>query len=125
MKKLKPLKNMMIMLNINSAKMSVTISREKVVDHLNSVIGNAKQSTNLEKAIYNWTIDQATVRNVVKKWDNPQFVQLYQDKLRSIYMNLNPDGYVQNTSLLTRLKNKEIAAKDVPFMTHQELHPDL
>ena len=102
-----------------------TISRDKVVDNLNTVIGGFKQATNLEKAIYNWAIDQATTRNVVKKWDNPQFIQLYQDKLRSIYMNLKPDGYVQNTSLLDRLKKKEISAKDVPFMTHQELHPEL
>ena len=102
-----------------------SISRDKIVDKLNLVIRNYKQSTNLEKAIYNWAIEQATTKNVVKKWDNPQFIQLYQDKLRSIYMNLSPDGYVQNTSLLERLKNKEISAKDIPFMSHQEIHPEL
>jgi transcription elongation factor S-II len=105
--------------------MTTSVNREKLVDNLSTLIGNAKQATNLEKAIYNWAIDQATTKNVVKKWDNPQFVQLYQDKLRSIYLNLRPDGYVKNTSLLERLKNKEIAAKDIPHMTHQELHPEL
>ena len=40
-------------------------------------------------------------------------------------MNLSPDGYVKNTSLLDRLKNKEISAKDIPFMSHQEIHPEL
>jgi transcription elongation factor S-II len=102
-----------------------TISREKIVHYLTNVVGNAKQSINLEKAIYNWSIDQATVRNVVKKWDNPQFMQLYTDKLRSIYMNLTSDGYIQNTSLLSRLQNKKIMAKDIPYMSHQEVHPDM
>lgn len=104
---------------------TTTISREKIVSNLTTLIGNVSQATNLEKATYNWAIDQATTRNVVKKWDNPQFVQLYQDKLRSIYMNLSPTSYVHNTSLIQRLKSREIAAKDIPYMSHQELHPEL
>jgi len=72
-------------------------------------------SINLEKGIYNWTIKEATSRKVVKKWDNPFFVQIYTDKFRSVYLNLDsPD-------LLEQIKNKTIKIHNVAFMTHQEL----
>lgn len=99
--------------------------RENVVGCIENIIGNHIQAINLEKAVYNWTIIQSTERRVVKKWNNVQFVQLYKDKLRSIYLNLSPNSNIKNSSLLTRLKNNEIEAKDIPFMSHQELHPDM
>ena len=43
-------------------------------------------SVNLEKAIYNYTINEANLRKIVKKWDNPLFFQLYSDRLFSIYI---------------------------------------
>ena len=45
-------------------------------------------SGNLEKAVFNYAIKEATQRKIVKKWENPQFVQIYTDRLRSIYLNL-------------------------------------
>ena len=43
----------------------------------------------LEIGVYNYTLKEATNRKVVKKWDNPFYVQLYLDRLRSIINNLN------------------------------------
>ena len=43
---------------------------------------------NLEKGIFNYAIKEATLKKIVKKWENPHFVSLYKDRLRSIYMNL-------------------------------------
>ncbi len=45
-------------------------------------------ATNLEKGIYNWTLKEATNKKIVKKWDNPHFIQLYVDHFRSIFLNL-------------------------------------
>ena len=46
------------------------------------------QARNIEIGIYNFTIKEAGRRNVVKKWDNPYFVNIYFDRWRSIYTNL-------------------------------------
>ena len=77
-----------------------------------------KISKNLETGIYNWALKEATNKRVVKKWDNPIFVQIYLDHLRSIYCNL------KNQNIIQLIYSGEIKAQDVAFMTHQELCPD-
>jgi len=62
---------------------------------------------NMEKSLYNTSIKEAGERDIVKKWDNPSFVQLYTDRLRSIYINLK-----QSDEFRQRLINKEIKAQD-------------
>ena len=42
---------------------------------------------NIEKGIYNYAIQEATKKHIVKKWENQSFVHLYMDKLRSVYIN--------------------------------------
>ena len=64
--------------------------RINIRNKLNKFFDNEKHSSNLEKGIFNYTLKEASMRKVVKKWDNNYFVQIYLDRLRSIYLNLNP-----------------------------------
>ena len=91
--------------------------RANVSKKLNEFLNEEKDSINMEKAIYNYTLKEATNKKIIKKWDNPGFIQIYVDHLRSIYFNLKP-------ALLEKIKNGEILAQQVPFMTHQELQPE-
>lgn len=73
---------------------------------------------NLEKGVFNYTIKEAGQRKIVKKWENPQFAQLYIDRMRSIYTNLkHPD-------LMESLRSGEVTPQAIAFMTHQEFQPD-
>ena len=85
---------------------------------LNEIIENEKHSTNLEKGIFNYALKEASSRKVVKKWDNQYFVQIYIDRLRSIYLNL------KNPEILEQIQTEAIQAHTVAFMTHQEMRPD-
>jgi transcription elongation factor S-II len=91
--------------------------RANVSKKLDEMLQLEKDSINMEKAIYNYTLKEATNKKIIKKWDNPSFIQIYVDHLRSIYFNLKP-------ALLEKIKNGEILAQQVPFMTHQELQPE-
>jgi len=91
--------------------------RNNIRVKLNGIIDNQKYSNNLERGVYNYSLKEATNRKVVKKWDNPFYVQLYLDRLRSIIINLN-------SKLLPLIKNEEIKAPVLAFMTHQEMNPD-
>ena len=71
---------------------------------------------NLEKGIFNYSLQEAGFRKIVKKWENPQFVQLYTDRLRTIYLNL------KNKNLIEQLKSNEITPQGLAFMTHQEMN---
>jgi transcription elongation factor S-II len=74
---------------------------------------------NLEKGIFNYAIKEANSRKtIIKKWENPFFVQLYVDRLRSIYMNL------KNPLFQEQIKSEEIAPQTIAFMTHQEMNPE-
>jgi len=77
-----------------------------------------KYAINLEKGVHNWALKEATNKKVVKKWDNPFFVQIYVDRLRSIYINL------KNDDLIKSVNNGEVKSQDIAFMTHQELCPE-
>ena len=85
---------------------------------MDEVLKNEKNSTNLEKGIFNFALSEAKNRKVVKKWDNPYFVQIYIDRLRSIFTNLN------NPTLLEQVNSGSIKAHTIAFMTHQELRPE-
>jgi len=75
-------------------------------------------ATNLEKGIYNWTLKEATNKKIVKKWDNPHFIQLYVDHFRSIFLNL------KRQRLINMVLSGEIKAHMIAFMTHQEMYPE-
>lgn len=93
--------------------------RSNIKNKLNDILLNEKNSSNLEKGIYNYSLKEATNRKVVKKWDNPFFVHIYLDHLKSIYYNL------KNKDLLISLQKEEIKAHEIAFMTHQEMRPDI
>lgn len=103
--------------------MATTISdsasfRTNIRRKLNVIIGDEKTAINLEKGVFNYAIKEASTRKIVKKWENSQFVQLYIDRMRSMYINL------KNELLLQQLKTKEITPQSFAFMTHQELNPE-
>lgn len=93
------------------------IFRNNVIKKINIILDDDTLSINLEKGIYNYAIKEANSRKIIKKWENPQFIQLYIDRLRSIYIN------VQNEELLHHIKNHEITPQTLAFMTHQEMNP--
>jgi DNA-directed RNA polymerase subunit M/transcription elongation factor TFIIS len=97
--------------------------RENIRNKFNKLIRKKNYSLNLEKGIYNWAIAAAKKRSIVRKWTNPSFVVLYTDRVKSIYINLNPKSSVKNAQLLKRLKNKVFKAHQLAFMSHQQMFP--
>ena len=84
-----------------------------------------KKSKNIEKGIYNYTIKESKTRKIVRKWDNSYFKQIYIDKFRSIWNNINPDINKENKKILDKIKKGKIKSKNLGFMTHQELKPKI
>jgi len=91
--------------------------RSNIRAKINEKLNNEKHSINLEKGIFNYALKEADQRKIVKKWDNKHFVQIYLDRLRSIYTNLNDN-------IIEQINSEVIKAHVVAFMTHQELNPE-
>jgi transcription elongation factor S-II len=96
---------------------NVDTFRANVRQKLDAILQNEKNSCNLEKGIFNYSLKEAEYRKVVKKWDNKFFVQIYIDRLRSIITNLKGE-------VLQHINDGTIKPHVVAFMTHQELSPD-
>lgn len=78
----------------------------------------------IEKGIYNWSIDYATSKKITKNWNNPIFTALYHNRVRSIISNLDPTSSVGNMRLLKRLQDKEFLPSQLGHMSHEDLYPE-
>jgi len=96
-----------------------TLFRNKIISNFNSKINNNNISENLEKGIYNFTLESCEEKNLIKKWSNNLFILIYIQKVKSILFNLN------NITLFNKLINKEIKAHELVYMNHQEMRPDI
>ena len=97
---------------------NVTLFRNIIKQHIHKIIKNGNSSLNIEKSIYNFTIQKANRKKIIKKWDNPYFVLIYINKLKVILFNL------KNPIILEKIKTKQILSKDIAFLTHIELLPE-
>jgi DNA-directed RNA polymerase subunit M/transcription elongation factor TFIIS len=91
--------------------------RSNIRKKIEEKLQNEKNSSNLEKGIFNYTLKEADQRKIVKKWDNKYFIQIYLDRLRTDYTNLNDN-------IIEQITSGAIKPHIVAFMTHQELNPD-
>lgn len=96
------------------------IFRENIVNNFKKIIkDDYKLCKNIEIAIYNYSIEEAILKHIIKKWNNISFVNIYLQKLKSIIFNL------QNEQLKKKIIDKKIKPKDLVYMNHQELRPDI
>ena len=92
--------------------------RENIKINICKKIKNRKIiAENIEKAIFNYSIQQANQKQIVKKWSNPYFVMIYINKVKQIMYNLN------NKSLVGKIINKKVKDYEIVFMNYDELQP--
>jgi len=97
--------------------------RNKIISQMTSLKSPAgcefkkqHQVKNIEISIYNYALQEADNNNTLKQWDNPFFVMLYIDRMRSVFYNL------ENTDLIDRVNSKAIHSHEIGAMSHQEMN---
>ncbi len=98
--------------------------RKNNISILNRVINNMNKTKIIEESIFRFTCEKSNIRKVIKKWENPIFRKIYINKSRSLYMNLNKDSYIKNTSLISKINSNKFDLENIAFMTYQELFPE-
>jgi transcription elongation factor S-II len=93
------------------------VFRSNISKKLEEILESDTLAINVEKSVFNYTIQESSARKIVKKWDNPYFVQIYIDRMRSIYINLKNEEFKQ------QIKTGEITPQQLSSMTHQEMNP--
>jgi DNA-directed RNA polymerase subunit M/transcription elongation factor TFIIS len=100
------------------------MSREHIQGLIKKLDLTENQHTDLDRGIYNATIQDAKKRGIRLHWENPDFIEIYKAIARRTLANLQPEQYVGNPRLLDRLKEGEFPAHHIPFMTSRELFPE-
>ena len=81
-------------------------------------LNDEKMCINIERGVYNWSLEKAQELNVIKRWDCQGFIQIYTDKLRTVVRNL------ENIELCNKVSSRAIKPHKIAYMTHQEMCPD-
>ena len=92
--------------------------RKGVCHKINTYTQRITYSLNIEKSIYNYTVDKGKQLKIIRKWDNVYFVLIYVNKLKSILYNL------KNPIIIDKIKKKQISTKQIAYMSHMELLPE-
>ena len=94
-------------------------TRKTLVSRLQTLVKEKNVAINIEKGIYNYTIEDATRKHLVKKWENVHFVEIYLTRYRTVFNNLKTSPYLQEQLSKKRCKPHEIA-----FLSHYEMSPE-
>lgn len=83
-----------------------------------------EEATDLERGIFNWSLQTASDHKIPRNWKNTSFTTLYLDKTRSIYANMKSTSYLENTRLIARMRDGEFVPHEIPFMRPDNLFPE-
>jgi len=79
----------------------------------------------IEKGIYNYTINKCDLRQTIPLWENSEFTNIYINKVKNIYLNLNSKEYIKNINLIEKVKQNEILPYDLAFLDTYKLYPEI
>ena len=83
------------------------------------------EAKDLEIGIFNSCIDYANSLKIPASWSCELFAETYLNIGISIYSNLDKNSYIQNKKLLDKIKNREILPHKLPYMSYEELFPEV
>jgi DNA-directed RNA polymerase subunit M/transcription elongation factor TFIIS len=78
----------------------------------------------IERACMNYTIDKSKELNVPSKWENEEFVFIYDTLCAKIAANIDQTNSVRNTYLTQKIISGEIDIPSLPKMSSQDLFPE-
>jgi transcription elongation factor S-II len=90
---------------------------------LGTLLSEAEQEE-LEVGVLLQTIEEARTKRVRALWENPEFGILYDIQVRRVISNLSKECYVGNQRLLSRLREGEFGAAEIPTMSYSSLFPE-
>jgi transcription elongation factor S-II len=86
---------------------------------------NDLESQDLEIGIYNFCIDYATTNMMPLSWSCDIFKELYINKARSVYNNLNSSLSIKNSDLIKRLKDREFMPHQLAYLKPEQIYPEI
>lgn len=90
-------------------------TRNHVLIRLKTLL-SSKKAENVEKSIYNFSVQYASSHCITKSWDDRLFIHIYKLKMCEVLKKLTP-------SLVKDIENKVVSARDIAF--EKEHHDEI
>lgn len=90
-------------------------TREWAVAALSGVL-DGKKAENVERSVYNFTIQKCDEKCIPKEWNNSLFVHVYKQRITWVLHKLE-----NSPTLLQDINSKNVLAKDVGFLSEKDL----
>lgn len=84
----------------------------------------SKLITEIEKSVYNSSIIEATEKGIIKKWSNSNFRNIYGDKARCIFVNMDSKSHVNNKKLIKKVLKGKIDVSNIGNMKFTDLYSE-
>jgi transcription elongation factor S-II len=94
--------------------------RERLASEFGGLLEDPRLGPNAERGVYNWAVDTASTRNIVRRWDNESFALLYLGRARALHWNL-----ANTPSLKEGVAARTIKARDLGSLSHPEMAPEM
>lgn len=82
------------------------LPRQKIINKFNTILNDTTNAELIETSIFNYTNEQIQQLNLLD--DDPFIIEIYMEKARSLYDNLNPESYFNNKELLNKFNKIDI-----------------
>tara|TARA_B100001057_G_scaffold23353_3_gene21631 strand:+ start:21582 stop:22145 length:564 start_codon:yes stop_codon:yes gene_type:complete len=92
--------------------------RNNVKNVFTKLIGETRYGDNIERSIYNFSLLKANELNVIKKWENNDFANIYISKFKTLLFNL------ENANVRDLILSKKIKSYNIAFIEHKDLMPE-
>ena len=99
-------------------------NRKLMIDKLAMVTDDKRTAMLLEQGIYNQVIKTCREKQIIKRWSNPFFANVYRAKILSIYSHMKPDSYIKNETFSEKVSNGDIDPRKVGSMSNYDLFPE-
>ena len=95
--------------------------RTHVVSKIVDLMGSDAETTskNMEKSIFNWSVNRCKQLGDVPSWENSNFKEIYRRKAISIIFNLREP----RSKLVERIKQGEVKTKELAGLSPDKLWP--
>jgi len=103
---------------------SSSLIRNKYVLILDTEFNDVRLARQIEKQLYNASIQVSKKRYIKRSWNNPIFEQLYISKIRSFYSNISTTSYVNNPNFKQKILNGDIKVEQISELSVYDIYPE-
>ena len=104
---------------------TIYTKRKLNIDIFNKLLNDILLSRKIESSIFNYSVLKSDNNNIIPSWDNPDFVCIYINKSKGIYLNLDDNSYVGNKLFIKRIKEPDFQINKIGFLKPPHIFPEL